>query len=73
MHFLAIGRDLSSAPYQGHPADREISPSADDALMCLCQNYDCLSVIARLLSKSQRASDEFYQASISTGGSVCAS
>lgn len=73
MHFLAIGRDLSSASYRGHPADREISLFADDAVMCLCQSYDCLSVIAKLLSKSQRPSDGFYQTSISTGGYVCSS
>lgn len=45
MHFLAVGRDFSSALYQGHPADSQIPLFADDAVMCLCQNYDCLSVI----------------------------
>lgn len=73
MHFLAVGRDLSSALYRGHPADSEIPPSADDAVMCLCQNYDCLSVITKLLSKSQGPSGQFYPASISTGGYVWAS
>lgn len=73
MHFLAAGRDLSSGLYRGHPPDSEIPLFADDAVMCLCQNYGCLSVIAKLLSKSQRPSGEFYQASISTGGYVCAS
>lgn len=73
MHFLAVGRDLSSALYRGHPADSETPLFADDAVMCLCQNYDCLSVITKLLSKPQRPSGEFYQASISTAGYVCAS
>lgn len=72
MHFLAVGRDFSSALYQGHPADSQIPLFADDAVMCLCQNYDCLSVITQLLSKSQGPSGELYQASISTGGYVCA-
>lgn len=59
MHFLAVGRDLSSALYWGHPADSQIPLFADDAVMCLCQNYDCLSVITKPLSKSQRPSIEF--------------
>lgn len=72
MHFSAIGRHLSSALYRGHAADSEISLFVDDAMMCWCQNYDCLSVITKLLSKSQRPSGDFYQASISSVGYVCA-
>lgn len=73
MHFLAVGRDLSSALYRGHPADSESPLFHDDAVMCSCQNYDCLSVITKRLSQSQGPWGEFYQGSISTGSHVCAS
>lgn len=70
--FLAPGGDSSSTLYRGHPTDRKISLFADEGVMGLGQNDDCLSAITKLLSKSQRPSDDFYQPSISPGGYVCA-
>lgn len=76
MHFFffwLLGGDSRSALYRGHPTDRTISFFADEGVMCLRQNDDCLSAITKLLSKSQRPPDDFYQPSISPVGYVCAS